>query len=202
VVDHPVAQHALTMLRNKHTAPHQYRAISHYLLVLLLAESTRNLPIRPETVATFSDDVVGQVLAKPVVLLTVARHGLGLANRMIEFFPDMMVGAISFDPSKKGGRQELRLHLANAPALSDARVILFDPVVSTGSSSSAAIQLVRRAGATDVSLVSFVVSDSGLTRIQADFQNLYIWTAAIDAKCDARRGPMPGIGAFAERMHG
>ena len=202
IVDHPVAQHALTSLRNKQTPPHQFRFISHSLLVLLLAESTRNLPVGSETVPTFSDEVVGQVLAKSIVLLAVSRHGLGLANRMMDFFPTLLVGAISSDSTQKGRRPEPRLHLANAPALSDTRVILFDPVVSTGASSDAAVQLVRRAGATDISLISFVISSSGLTRIQGASPNLSVWTAAIDTKWDDRRGPMPGIGTFAERMHG
>ena len=202
VVKHPVAQHALTALRSKLTAPHDFRTISNQLLVMLVMEATRTLPTREESVPGPADVVVGQTLAKPVVFLTIARQSLGLAHRMADFFPDLLVGSISLGHAEGGQQSVARLHLPHAPALSDARVIIFDPIVATGSSSSRAINLIRRSGASDISLVSFVISDPGLSRVQATFPDLAVWTAAIDFKLDARRGPLPGVGDFAERLYG
>jgi uracil phosphoribosyltransferase len=202
VTKHPIAQHALTVLRNPLTPPPRFRTISNQLLVMLVMDATRTLPLRGESAAGSGDDGSGQVVAKPVVFLTVARHGLGLAHRMVDFFPDLLIGAISFDAGQSGNGSESRLHLPNAPALSDARVILFQPVVATGGSSSRAISLVRRSGATDIALVSFLVSAPGLGRLQSSFPDLSVWTASIENKLDARRGPLPGIGDFAERLYG
>lgn len=202
VVKHPVAQHALTVLRNKHTPPHQFRTSSNQLLVALLMEAIRTVPTRAENVATAGDEAVGQVMMKPVVLLAIERQGVGLAHRMVEIFPDMLVGTIGFDNSSNGQRGNVRLHLSNAPALGDARVIVFDPVVATGASARRAIGLVRRGGATDIALVSFVVSTPGLDHLQTDMPELHVWTAAIESKLDSRRGPLPGVGDFAARLFG
>ncbi len=202
VVRHPVAQHALTMLRNKLTPPHQFRTSSNQLLIALMHEATRSLPTHAETVPTEKESVVGHVLSKPLVFLAIARHGLGLAHRMVEFFPDLLVGTISVEPTTNGQPADARLHLPNAPALGDARVIVFDPIVASGASASRAVGLVRRVGAKDVSLVSFVVSESGLEMVQSRAPELQVWTAAIDAKLDTRRGPVPGVGDFAARMFG
>jgi uracil phosphoribosyltransferase len=202
VVKHPVAQHALTMLRNKLTPPHQFRTSSNQLLVALMQEATRTLPTRAETVPTEKETAMGHVLSKPLVFLTIARHGLGLAHRMAEFFPDLLVGTISYDPATSGPHSDARLHLPNAPALGDVRVIVFDPIVATGTSASRAVRLVRRVGAKDVALVNFVVSASGLETIQSRAPELQIWTAAINGKLDPKRGPMPGVGDFAARMFG
>ncbi len=202
VVKHPIAQHALTMLRNKLTSPHHFRTSSNQLLISLMHEATRSLPTHSETVPTEKEPVVGQVLAKPVVFLTVARHGLGLAHRMAEIFPDLLVGTISYDPAANGQQSDARLHLPNAPALGDARVIIFDPIVATGASAGRAVGLVRRVGAKDISLVSFVMSEAGLEAVQARAPELLVWTAAIDGKLDPRKGPIPGVGDFAARIFG
>jgi len=195
-VRHPVAQHALTMLRNRLTAPHQFRSSSNQLLSALLHEATRSVPLRTKSVTVDKEPVAGQVFAKPVVFLTIARHALGFGHRMAELFPELLVGTISYDPAAHGRR----INLPNAPAFGDAKVIIFDPVVATGTSSGRAVGLVRRIGATDISLLSFVISTSGLEAIHARVPEVQVWTGAIDPKLDAHKGPLPGVGDFAARM--
>jgi len=202
VVDHPLAQHALMALRNKHTSSAQFRQISAQLLVLLAIEATRTLPTRDDMVQTQSTTHTGLVLAKPVVFLSVTRHGLGLAHKTAEFIPDLLVGAISLDRNGDNNGVEPRLHIVNAPALSDARVILFDPVIATGLTASKALGFIRRTGATDITLLSLLVSFQGLARLQAANPELPIWTAGIDSEWDSKRGPLPGLGNFAERLFG
>jgi len=202
VAEHPLAQHALMALRNKHTPPAQFRQMSDQLLLLLALEATRSLPTRDELIETHSTTHTGQVLAKPVLFLSVTRHGLGLAHSVADFFPGVLVGTVSLDRRGDNPTVEPRLHIVNAPALSDARVILFEPVVATGASASMAINFVRRSGATDITLVSFLVSFPGLSRLQAALPDVTVWTAGIDSEWDSKRGPMPGLGNFAERLYG
>lgn len=200
VAEHPLAQHTLMALRNKHTASPQFRQLSNQLLVLLALEATRTLPTRDDLVQTYSTTHTGSVLAKPVVLLSITRHGLGLAHQLAGFFPDLLVGSISLERNGNPGI-EPRLHIVNAPALSDASVILFDPVVATGLSASQAVSFIRRAGATDITLLSFIVSFQGLSRLQSAAPDLSVWTAGIDSEWDSKRGPLPGLGNFAERLY-
>ena len=202
VAEHSLAQHALMALRNKHTAPAQFRQITNQLLVLLTLEATRTLPTRDELVETHTTTHTGQVLAKPVVFLSITRHGLGLAHSVADFFPELLVGTISLDRNGDNPHTEPRLHLVNAPALSDARVILFDPVVASGFSASQAINFIRRSGATDIVLLSFLSSFQGLSRLQTSSPELSVWTAGIDSDWDSKRGPMAGLGNFAERLYG
>ena len=202
VAEHPLAQHALTALRNKHTQPTQFRQISNQLLVLLALEATRNLSTRDELVETHSTTHTGQTIEKPVIFLSITRHGLGLAHNVADFFPGMLVGTVTLERKGENSNVEPRLHIVNAPALSDAKVILFDPVVTTGMSATVALNFIRRSGATDVSLVSFLVSFGGLSRLQTSMPDLSIWTAGIDNEWDSKKGPMPGLGNFGERLYG
>lgn len=202
LVEHPLVQHAVSALRSKHTPPAQFRTISNQLLVLLAIEAARSLPTREEAVETPTTIHSGQTLNKLVVFLSVTRHGLGLSHTIADFIPGVLVGAISLERTADSLGVEPRLHVANAPALGDVRVILFDPVVASGGSVSLALNLLRRSGATDISLISFVASLPGLSRVHSAFPDLTVWTAAIDSELDPKRGPLPGLGVFAERMYG
>jgi uracil phosphoribosyltransferase len=202
VVEHPIASHALTGLRNRQTAPEQFRAFSNQLLVLLTMESTRTLPAREETVDTMVGPFGGRALGKPVVFLSLSRHGLGLVHNAASFVPGALVGMINLGPAGNSQAPDPRLHLVNAPALGGVRVILFDPVVATGLSATLSLDLLRRSGAVDISLLSFLVSGVGLERVQGASPDLAIWTAAIDTEWDSKRGPLPGLGNFGERLYG
>ena len=201
VVEHPLAQHALTTLRNKHTPSGPFRAHSHQLLQLLTLEAMRGLPVRKETVETNSYVHEGSVLAKPIVFFSVTRQALGLTHRLSELIPGVQIGSISLNPSTGEEKIEPRMHIFNPPVLGDTRVILIDPIVATGLSASLALNLLRRSGASDVSLVSFLMSSQGAARIQSAFPDVPVWTAAVDDDWDPKRGPLPGIFNFAERMY-
>ena len=202
IADHPIARHALTALRDRSTGAERFRMFSSQLLLILAIEAMRSMPTREEPVETAADRQAGTVLAKRVVFLSLTRHGLGLAHDLAAFIPNAMVGAVSVDRTSRDKDPEPRLHLAGAPALGDVRVILFAPIVATGLSAALALDLLRRSGATDVSLLSFVVSAQGLANLQSNAPGLTIWTAAVDSGWDAKRGPMPGIGDFGERLYG
>jgi uracil phosphoribosyltransferase len=202
VVEHPVGQHALTALRNKRTSTKQFRIFSHQLLVLLALEAIRSLPVREEQVETPADSHLGRSMAKPVIFLSLTRESLGLSHILADFIPELSIGSITLDHDRADKHRQPRLHLINAPALMDARVILFDPVIGAGFSAGSALHLIHCSGGSDVSLVSFLISSPGLKRVQAAIPGLTIWTAAIDRELDAKRGPLPGLGNFAERLYG
>jgi len=202
LLDHPVAQHAMTQLRNRHTMPLQFRDNSQQLLLLLTLEAVRNLPTREEPVETARGLHPGQVVGKPVVFFSLNRHGLGLAHSVAGMLPGLQAGNISLDRSPDGHGLEPRMHLNSTPMLDTTKVILFDPVIASGNGAGLALHLLRRSGATDLTLVTFVGSLPGLSRLQSAFPDLQIWTAGIDSELDLKHGPVPGIGNFAERLFG
>jgi len=203
VLDHPIARHVLTALRNRHTPAAEIRGLSNQLLALLAFEATRSLATRDESIEVdgASDPLIGKVLAKPVVFLSLVRHGLGLAHNLADFIPGVSIGTISLEYSGDRKRVESRLHLVNSPTLRDSRVMLFDPIIGSGISVGSALTLVHRSGAADIALLSFVTSAEGLSHVQAALPDVAIWTAAIDPDLDSKRGPLPGIGDYAARLY-
>ena len=202
LLDHPVAQHAMTQLRNRHTLPLQFRDTCNQLLLMLALEAVRSLPLREEPVETERGLHAGQVVARPVVFFALNRHALGLAHSAASILPGLQVGNITLDRAADGQGLEPRMHLNSTPMLDTTRVILFDPVIASGNAASLALQLLRRSGATDLTLINFVGSLPGLSRLQSAFPDLQIWTAGIDSELDLKHGPVPGIGNFAERLYG
>jgi len=200
VAEHPAAQHALAVLRNRQTETWEFRATSNQLLVLLAMEATRTLPLREQEVDTGMEPWMGRVLAKPVVFLPVTRDGLGLSHTVAESLPGIMVGGISLERIQGSKVFQPRLHLPNAPALGDCRVILFDPVISTGTAADVALSLVYRLGAVDVCLLSFMISTPGLHHLQAVYPELTVWTANIDGDWDGQQTPGPMLGNFRNRL--
>ena len=199
VAAHPAAQHALSLLRSKPTQAWEFRTTCNQLLMLLAMDATRSLPLRDRTIETNHGAQPGHALAKPVVFLSVTRDGLGLSHTISDCLPGLLVGGISIERTPDHSGFQSRLHLPSAPALSDSRVILFDPVVSTAAAAGSALRLVRRLGATDISLLSFVISSQGLLRLQADYPELTVWTAAVDSAWDPKRHPTTLLGNFRER---
>lgn len=196
---HPIAQHVLGALRNRRTTTEQFRRHCYQLLVLLLAEATRKLTVSER--ATGWSHERAWMLDKPVVILSLRRGGLGLVHEMAECIPGAVTGVISLT-TPDHERPEPRLHLVRAPALSEAHVILFAPVISTGLSSCLALNLLRHSGAADLTVVNLITSNAGQARILASQPNVDLWTGAVDSEWDPKLGPIPGFGDFAERIYG
>lgn len=202
VIEHSMAEHTLTQLRNKHTQPDQFRELSSWLLLLLTLEATRKVPTREEPIEASFTHHKGRSLAKPLVFLALNRNALGLAHVVAESLPGLRVGMITLDRSADAQHIEPRFHLNNAPLLDSAKVILFEPVIASGVSASVALRLLRRSGASDVTLISFIGSLAGLSHLQSTFPDLDVWTAGVDTELDAKRGPLPGLGDFSARLYG
>jgi uracil phosphoribosyltransferase len=200
VAEHAAAQHALAVLLNRETSSAEFRTASNQLLVLLALEATRSLPLRDQRIETGAESWIGRMLAKRVIFLPVTRDGLGLSHTVAECLPGVQVGSISLERTFDGSSYQPRLHLAGAPALGDCRVILFDPVVSTGAATGVALDLVHRLGATDVVLLSFMICAQGLNRLQADYPELMSWTASIAGATKPEQDASAMLGKFRDRL--
>lgn len=197
VLHHPIGDHALAALRHRRTPAEQFRLHCQRLLLLLTVEATSSLPVRQRGPGS---EAIGRTLGKPVIVLSLTRDGLGLAHQVAETIPDAATGVVTIHGTETD-RPEPRLHLVRAPALSEARVILFCPIIATGLSSCLAVSLLRHSGANDISLLSIVASSDGVTWIHSVHPTVEIWTGAVDLGWDPKIGPAPGIGNFAERLY-
>jgi uracil phosphoribosyltransferase len=202
VIEHPLALSALTALRDKSTPPERFRMMSNLLLMLLTIEGMRDLPVRDRVINATDGASAGRVLGKPVLFISVNRSGLAPVHSIVDQIPNLLMGSISLERSGEKGALEPRLHFSAAPAMDNARVILFQPVVATGNSAAVALDLLRRGGASDMMLITYMVSFEGLNRVHDRFPEVPIWTGAIDSEWNSARGPMRGFGKFSERLFG
>ena len=200
VVDHPLAQHLLLSLRDETTAPERFRYVTKRLTTLLIIAATTDLPSTPATVQTPLAPATGRFLDGSLVAVPILRAGLGMLDAVVELFPQVRVGYLglerdeaTFEPSE---------YYAKLPRLDDAVVFVLDPMLATGGSASAALDSVKKAGATKIRMVSIVSAPEGVDALQQAHPDVEIVTAAVDTELDTSAYIVPGLGDFGDRLFG
>lgn len=200
VVDHPLAAHLLTELRDVATEPERFRHLSRRLGTVLALEATRGLATRGESVETPLTTTEGRRLDRPVVAVPILRAGLGLLETVTDLLPDVRVGYAGLE------RDEATLqptsYYLKVPELRDASVLLLDPMLATGGSAAFAITLLKEHGATDIQLVCVVASPEGLAHLAQTHPDVRVVTAAIDEGLNEVGYIIPGLGDFGDRLFG
>jgi uracil phosphoribosyltransferase len=197
---HPLAEHALTHLRDHTTKPATFRTLAHQLGLLLALEATRDLPTRPHPVHTPLEPHTGHVLAEGLVIVPILRAGLGMVQPWIDLFPDVSVGYVGLE--RDHTTAIARSYYCKLPPLAGKRVLCLDPMLATGGSAVRALDLLREAGATDLALVVIVAAPEGVTIVEKAHPTVPIFTAALDRELDPRRYILPGLGDFGDRLYG
>ena len=201
VLDHPLAAHVITHLRDKTTKPATFRTLSYQISLLLAIEATRNLPTEPKAIETPLEPMTGRVLThQPLVVVPILRAGLGMVQPFVDIFPDVSVGYIGLE--RDHTTAIARSYYCKLPVVSGRRIVLVDPMLATGGSAVKAIDVVRDAGGADITLVSIVSSPEGVAEVESHYPKLPIFTAALDRGLNAKKYIMPGLGDFGDRLSG
>ena len=200
VLLHPLADHALTHLRDHTTKPATFRTLAHQLGLLLALEATRDLPTRPHAVNTPLEPHTGKVLAEQLVVVPILRAGLGMVQPYLDLFPDVSVGYVGLERDHATARA--RSYYCKLPPLGGKRVLCVDPMLATGGSAVTALNLLREAGAADLALVVIVASPEGVAAVHAAHPTVPVFTAALDRELDAKKYILPGLGDFGDRLFG
>ena len=200
VVDHPLAAHLLTALRDEETPPALFRPLTKRLTTVLMLEATRDLATTEERVRTPLEEVAGRRLSEPIVVVPILRAGLGMLDAVADLFPSVRVGYLglerdeaTFQPSE---------YYAKLPRLDDARTFVLDPMLATGGSARAALDSVKAAGASWVRMVSIVSAPEGVAVLEEAHPDVDVVTAAVDRELDANAYIVPGLGDFGDRLFG
>jgi uracil phosphoribosyltransferase len=201
LVTHPLVQHNLTRLRDERTAPPEFRRVLSEVAALMLYEATRSFGVSPVPVQTPLAPAQGFQLDREVVLVPVLRAGLGMLDSIQQLLPHARVGFIGLK------REETTLaanfyHKSLPADLGDAEVILIDPMLATGGSAVAALDLLREHHARHVRMVNLVAAPEGIRRVRAHYPELPIFTAAIDERLNDRGYILPGLGDAGDRLFG
>lgn len=201
IVDHPLVHDALVELRDRTTPPEHFRRAARRISVLLAAEALRAAPQTAVTVETPLGPASGRRLRPDVVVVPVLRAGLGMLDAVLELVPDARVGHIGLQ------RDELtaiasRYYSKLPTSLSDSYVLMIDPMLATGGSAVAALDLLHAAGATHVRIVCIVAAPEGIAVVEQHHPGVAIYTPVVDERLNEQKYIVPGLGDFGDRLYG
>ena len=201
VVDHPLVRVKLTRLRDENTNPEEFRARLAELATLLAFEATRDFTTRVVEIRSPLARVEGAALTRPVIIAPILRAGLGMVEGMLHVLADVSVGHIGMKRDENTHRPTS--YYFNLPShLPEAEVIVVDPMLATGHSSSAAIAQLKAAGAKWIRFVCCVCCPEGLNQVCNAHPDVRVFTAAIDPGLNEKAYIVPGLGDAGDRYFG
>ena len=201
VIAHPLVQYNLGRLRDRATEPEDFRRSLAQVAALMIYEATRSFETRTVTVTTPLAETKAHKLRHDVVLVPVLRAGLGMLNAILDLIPNARVGFIGL----KRHEQTLKAavyHKSLPENLSDFEVILIDPMLATGGSSVAALNLLAERNARRIRMVNLVAAPEGIRYVQRFFPQVPIFTAAVDDHLNGKGYIVPGLGDAGDRLFG
>jgi len=202
VVDHPLVQHKLSLMRRKETPTAMFRQLIREISMLLGYEITRDLRMGTERIETPITEMDAPVLVgKKLVLISILRAGNGLLEGMLDLVPSARVGHVGIyrDPETLVA---IEYYFKVPDELGERKVIVVDPMLATGNSAIAAVQRVKEGGAKDVKFVCLLAAPEGIEAFQQAHPDVPITTASIDEKLNDHGYIVPGLGDAGDRIYG
>ena len=202
VIDHPLVQHKLTLMRRKETPTAKFRQLLREISLLLGYEVTRDLPLEDQQIETPLQTMAAPVLSgKKLVLISILRAGNGLLEGMLDLMPSARVGHVGLyrDPDTLVA---VEYYFKVPDDLGNRPVIAVDPMLATANSAIAALQRIKDAGARDLKMVCLLAAPEGIERFQDAHPDVPIFTAAIDDHLNDHGYILPGLGDAGDRLYG
>lgn len=202
IVDHPLIQHKLTILRDRHTSTRDFKALVNEIAMLMAYEATKHIPLETIDVETPLEHTTGRVVAgKKLALVPILRAGLGMVDGITQLIPSARVGHIglyrdhdSLEPVdyyfKIPGEEE------------DRTFFVLDPMLATGGSAVQAVTALKRAGAHRVQFLCLVASPEGVRRMVDAHPDVMVFAAALDRELNDQGYILPGLGDAGDRLFG
>ena len=202
VVDHPLVQHKLTLMRDKGTSTSEFRRLLHEITQLLAYEITRELPVTQKNIETPMETMDSPILAgKKLALVSILRAGNGMLDGVLDLVPSARVGFVGLYRDEET-LQPVQYYFKAPKELGDRMVIAVDPMLATGNSSAAAIDLLKEAGATNIRFLCLLAAPEGVARMKEAHPDVPIVTASLDRELNDKGYIMPGLGDAGDRMFG
>ena len=202
IIDHPLIQHKLTIMRKSDTGSKDFRELLSEIAMLMGYELTRDLALEDVEIETPICKTVGKKLAgKKLAIVPILRAGLGMVDGLLELIPAARVGHIGLyrDPET---HLPVEYYCKLPPDVAHRTVILVDPMLATGGSSSDALTKLKEKGVTDVKLMCLVGAPEGVKKVQEDHPDVPIYLAALDEKLNEHAYIVPGLGDAGDRIFG
>ena len=202
ILDHPLIQHKLSIMRNKETGAKEFRELLEEISMLMVYEVTRDLPTEEVEVETpISVTKTKMLSGKKIGIVPILRAGLGMVDGVTRLIPAARIGHIGLyrDPVTLQPVE----YYCKLPADSENReLIVLDPMLATGGSASAAITFIKQRNCKNIRLVNLIAAPEGIKRIQHDHPDVDIYVAACDEKLNEHGYIVPGLGDAGDRLFG
>ncbi|MGZ4482284.1 MAG: uracil phosphoribosyltransferase [Mycobacteriaceae bacterium] len=202
VVDHPLVQHKLGLLRDRTTTTRDFRQLMAEIATFLCYEATRDLETEPADVRTPLERTERlRISGKKLGVVVVLRAGLGMLDAVLDLIPVARVGFVGLYRDERT-LEPVEYYCKLPGDLGERDVLLLDPMLATGGSVSAAVQLCRDHGARRIRLLSVVAAPAGVERLHRNHPDVVVYTAAVDRDLDAHGYILPGLGDAGDRLFG
>ena len=202
LVDHPLIQHKLTIMRNKKTPSKDFRVLLDEISMLMGYEITRNLPLEDVEIETpIQRATFKRIAGKKLAIVPILRAGLGMVDGLLRLVPVARVGHIGLyrDPDT---HLPVEYYCKMPPDIDKRLVIVVDPMLATGGSAADAVSMVKAKGATNVLLMCLVAAPEGVKKFQDAHPDVDIYCAALDEKLNDHAYIVPGLGDAGDRIFG
>jgi uracil phosphoribosyltransferase len=201
LITHPFVHDALATLRDATTPPDIFRRVAKRMALLITADVLKDVRTVEGTVQTPLGAAFARRVDAQVTLVPVLRAGLGMIDGVLDLLPAARVGHIGLQRDEATAMAE-RYYVKLPPHIEDDVVLITDPMLATGGSALAAIEIVRAAGARDVRFVCMVAAPEGIAAIERRFPEVPIYTPVVDRELNAHKFIVPGLGDFGDRLFG
>lgn len=202
VLDHPLLQHKLSILRDENTGVKDFREVVGEIATLMCYEATRDLPLQPVEVQTpVAKAVVKQIAGKKLAIVPVLRAGLGMVDGILTLIPSAKVGHIGLfrDPETL---DPVKYYCKMPTDIAEREVIILDPMLATGGSAAAAITFVKEYGVKQIKLMNILAAPEGIQRVRKEHPDVEIYVAAVDKCLNDHGYIVPGLGDAGDRIFG
>lgn len=202
MIDHPLVQHKVALLRDKNTGTKEFKELVGELAMLMCYEAMRDLPTEECEVETpLARTKVRKLSGRKLAFVPILRAGLGMVDGMLSMVPAAKVGHIGLyrDPETL---QPVEYYCKLPGDIGDRDVVLLDPMLATGGSASDAVGLLRQRGAKNIKFIGIIAAPEGLKKLQTDWPDVPIYVAALDEKLNDHGYIVPGLGDAGDRIFG
>jgi len=201
VVDHPLIQHKLTMMRDKNTCPKDFRELLEEIAMLMGYEVTRNMPMEEIEIETPVAPTKSKTLAGKVAIVPILRAGLGMSGGLLRLIPNARVGHVGLyrDPKTL---EPVEYYCKLPQDISERVTIVVDPMLATGGSSAAAISFLKQRGCGQIRLMCLIAAPEGIEAVQNAHPDVEIYVAAVDERLNEHAYIVPGLGDAGDRIFG
>jgi uracil phosphoribosyltransferase len=201
-VRHPLVQHKLGLLRDVHTTTEMFRRLVNELTLLLTYEATKDMGTEEIEVETPLQQTSAQRLSgKKVAVVPILRAGMGMLDGVLSLIPVARVGFVGLYRDEET-LQPVEYFVKLPQDIADREVVLLDPMLATGNSTAAAVAILKRAGATQITLIALIAAPEGIEHIVADHPDVRIVVASVDSHLNEKGFIVPGLGDAGDRLYG